>query len=152
MMRLVQQRYPERNIVTAGRRAKALYEEEEARLARGEPPRTEPIVDPALGQKVNFKKAPRVEVSQPGFVEVRDSDGEFVGRMSPASASPACSLATRYESLSKLTLPLPQWPSSPSREARPRRSRAWRSRPRPRHRRTGGASSRPSRKSDRMAP
>ena len=40
MMRLVQQRYPERNIVTAGRRAKALYEEEEARIARGEPPRT----------------------------------------------------------------------------------------------------------------
>lgn len=91
MMRLVQMRYPERNLVTAGRRAKALHDEEEARLTRGGAPRTAedpPIVDPLLGQKVDMRPPPKVAVSQPQFVEVHDAQGEFVGRMSPASASP----------------------------------------------------------------
>lgn len=90
-MRLVQQRYPDRNIVTAGRRAKAAFEAEQTgqnstgststAAAAGK------VWGEGEGQKVNMKEPPKVEVSQPRFVEVRDGQGEVVGRMSPASTS-----------------------------------------------------------------
>lgn len=149
-MRLVQQRYPDRNIVTAGRRAKAAFEAEQAEQ------RTTGLTSTAAaaagkvwgegeGQKVNMKEPPKVEVSQPKFVEVRDAQGEVVGRMSPASTSfpsspphppslphPSHFLLSFSLNFSRaaaehlLVLLSPsnaQWPNSPGREAQTKPSR-----------------------------
>lgn len=147
-MRLVQQRYPDRNIVTAGRRAKAAFEAEQAEqnltgststaaAAAGK------VWGEGEGQKVNMKEPPRVEVSQPRFVEVRDGQGEVVGRMSPASTSFPSSMppslphpshfllsfslnSSRAAAEHLLVLLFPsnvQWPNLPCQEAQTKPSR-----------------------------
>lgn len=64
-MRLIYERFPERNIRNVLKRQQA---------------------DSDSHQVAEIPSPPKVEVSQPGYINVSDSDGNFLGKMTPAMA------------------------------------------------------------------